>query len=98
MHNQYQETLAERSMVIEPAGEGEYWTFHWYVDPISNGSAKWHRFFAHVHPNGFVDMIGMWIARSEEEKIAQEQAIQFAKDRFKRVGLEKEDIDEASGD
>ncbi len=98
IRNPYQETLAERSLLIEPAEEGEYWIFHWYVDPILNGLAKWHRFFAHVSPDGFVDMVGMWIATSEEEKIVQEQAIQFAKDRFKRVGLEKEELDETSGD
>lgn len=98
IRNPYQETLAERSLSIEPAEEGEYWTFHWYVDPILNGMSKGHRFLAHVSPDGKVDMIGMWIALDEEQSLVQEQAIQFAKDRFQRVGLEEEEIDETSGD
>ena len=90
IHNPYQDTLAERSLVIEPAEEGEYWTFHWYVDPLSYGLSKWHRFFAHVDPDGKVDMIGMWVATSEEESLAQEQAIAFAKARYERYGLDEQ--------
>ncbi len=93
IRNQYQEILAERSLSIEQAEEGEYWTFHWYIDPISNGLSKWHRFFAHVYPDGKVDMIGMWVALDEEQSIAQEQAIQFAKDRYERLGLDEENTE-----
>ncbi len=98
IRNPYQEALAERSLVIEHAEEGEYWTFHWYVDPILNGMAKWHRFVAHINPDGKVEMIGLWFALDEEQILAQEQALQFAQDRFQRVGLEEEELDETSGD
>ncbi len=91
--NPYQEQLAERSLEVGPAEEGQYWTFYWYVNPISNGLSKGHRFFAHVYPEGRVDMIGMWIALNDEEKIAQQQAIQFAKQRYERYGLNEEDLE-----
>lgn len=99
-HNQYQKVLAERVMEIESVGfggPGEYWRFRWYIDPISNGLAKWIQLTAHVSEESGVRMLGMPVALSEEESLAQEQAVQFAKDRFKRVGLEKEEIDETSG-
>ena len=89
IRNPYQEELAERSLVVHEAENGEGWEFHWYVDPITNGLSKWHRFFAHVSLDGDVDMLGMWIALNEEERFAQEQAIQFVKDRYERYGLDE---------
>ena len=88
MRNPYQETLAERSMVTEPAGDGEYWEFRWYIDPISNGLSKWIRLTAHVSEES-VRMIGMPVARDEEEMLAQEQAYQFVKERYERIGLDE---------
>lgn len=88
MRNPYQETLAERSMVTEPAGPGEYWEFRWYIDPISNGLSKWICITAHVSEES-VRMIGMPVARDEEEMLAQEQAYQFVKERYERIGLDE---------
>lgn len=93
IHNQYQEILAERSMDIEPAGPGEYWRFRWYIDPISNGLANWIQLTAHVSEDSGVRMLGMPVALSEEEMLAQEQAVQFAKDRYERLGLDEEDTE-----
>lgn len=89
IQNPYQAALAERSLVVEAADKGEYWTFHWYVDPLSNGLSKWHRFVAHVHLDGRVGMIGMTAATDEEEALAQEQAMAFAKARYERIGLDE---------
>ncbi len=93
IHNQYQEILAERSLVIHAAEDGEGWEFYWYIDPITNGLSKLRRFFAHVSFEGQVDMLGMWTATSDEDRIAQQQAIQFVKDRYKRFGLNEEDTE-----
>jgi hypothetical protein len=92
IRNHYQETLAERSLVVHETGDGgEGWEFYWYEDPITNGLAKGHRFFAHVSSDGFVSMIGMWVALNEGQRLAQEQAMQFAKKRFTEVGLEEKE-------
>jgi len=96
IHNQHQENLAERSLVIESFGEGEAWTFYWYMDPIVKGLTESYRFHATVTPDGQVSMHGMWIALSERERLAQDQAIQFVKDRFGRVGLNEENTEGGS--
>ena len=91
IYNPYQETLAERSLVVhETGGDGEGWEFYWYEDPITNGLAKGHRFFAHVSSDGFVRMIGMGVARYKGEMLAQEQAMRFARKRFEEVGCVKD--------
>ncbi len=89
IHNPHQEVLAERSLVVHEAEDGEGWEFHWYEDPLTNGLTKWHRFFAHVSPDGEVRMIGMPVALSEEEALAQEQAVAFVHARYKRNGLDE---------
>ncbi len=95
IHNQYQETLAERSMIIEPDGEGENWSFRWYTDPISNGLAKWAQYSVHVS-EGYIAFHGMVMPRDEEEVVAMDEAIEFVKDRFRRVGLNEEDTEGGS--
>jgi uncharacterized protein (DUF1697 family) len=98
IRNAYQEILAERSMVIEPAGPGEYWRFRWYIDPISNGLAKWIQLTAHVSEEENVRMIGTPVALDMEESAAQEQAFQFIKERYERYGLTEEDEEEDEED
>ncbi len=93
IHNQYQEILAERSLVVHAAENGEGWEFHWYIDPITNGLSKLRRFFAHVSSEGEVNMLGMWLATNDEDSVAQQQALQFVKDRYKRLGLNEEDTE-----
>lgn len=93
IYNQYQEVLAERSLVVHDASNGEGWEFYWYIDPITNGLSNSHRFFAHISFEGEVNMLGMWIALNDEEKIAQQQAIQFVKQRYERYGLNEEDTE-----
>lgn len=93
IRNPHQENLAERSLEVNPAEEGEYWKFYWFMDPIVSGLAESYRFYAHVSPEGQVSMIGMWVATNERESLAQEQAIQFVKDRFERYGLDAEDTE-----
>jgi len=93
IHNQHQENLAERSLEIHQSTDGEYWQFYWFMDPLSRGLSESYRFYAHVSPDGQVSMIGMWMATNERESLAQEQAIQFAKDRYERVGLSEEDTE-----
>ena len=93
IHNQYQENLAERSMFRESAGDGEYWDFRWYIDPISNGLSKWIHLRVHVSDESGVRMLGMPIARDDEELLAQEQAVQFVKDRYERLGLDEENTE-----
>ena len=90
IHNHYQRSLAERSMVIEPSGDGEDWSFRWYVDPISNGLSKWQQYIVHVS-EGFIAYHGMVMPRNEEERIAMEQAMEFVKERLSTVGFEKEE-------
>jgi hypothetical protein len=79
-------------MHIEPAGDGEYWEFRWYIDPISNGLGNWIRLIAHVSEDG-VRMIGMPVARSEEESVAQQEAVAYIKDRYERLGLDEENTE-----
>lgn len=92
IRNQYQLDLAERSLVIEPGEDGESWSFRWYVDPISNGLSKWYQFQAYVHEDG-IQMLGMLMPRDEEEMLAQEQAVQFIRERYERLGLDETDYE-----
>ena len=90
MRNVYQETLAERSLVISPAYEGELWTFRWYVDPISNGLSKGFNIQAYVYPNGAVMVVGLSKFK-DEEVIAQQQAESFIKENYERLGFQEEE-------
>lgn len=91
MRNPYQERLAEHSLVSTPAGNGEYWDFTWFIDPITNGLANWLKFTAHVSEDG-VSMVGLRVALDEKEIGEQENAIQFIKERYERFGLNEEDM------
>ncbi len=95
IYNQYQEILAERSMVIEPDGDGENWSFRWYADPISNGLSKWTQYNVRVS-EGYIEFYGMQMPRDEEEMVEMDRATQFVKARYGRVGLSEEDTE--SGD
>ncbi len=95
IYNQYQEILAERSMVIEPNGSGENWSFRWYTDPISNGLSKWTQYNVRVS-EGYIECYAMQMPRDEEEMVEMDQAMQFVKARYGRVGLNAEDTE--SGD
>ena len=90
MLNPYQERLAERSMVIELSGNGENWSFRWYVDPISNGLAKWHQYHVYVS-KGYIAFHGLPMPRDEEEELAMNQAMAFVKKRYERFGSDEEE-------
>lgn len=92
IHNQYQEDLAERTMVIEPDGDGELWHFRWYIDPISNGLSKWHQYHVFVS-DGYIAFHGLAMPRDEEEMLAMDQAMEFVKERFRKVGLSEENTE-----
>jgi hypothetical protein len=89
VRNIYQEKLAERSLVVEAAADGEYWTFHWYMNPLSNGLSRWHRISAHIYSNGDIALHGMWMPKDEEEIFEFEQAMKFIKNRYKEVGFDE---------
>jgi len=90
IRNEYQLGLAEQSLVIDAAENGEVWSFRWYVDPISNGLAKWYQFQVYVHEDG-IQMLGISPPRDEEEFFAQEQAARFVRERYERIGLDEPD-------
>ncbi len=90
----YQRTLAEVSLNVSPAsdGNGEVWYFYWYMDPLTRGLSESYRFSVHISFDGTISMLGMWIALNEREETAQRQAIQFVKERYQRYGLEEREI------
>jgi hypothetical protein len=90
MYNHYQELLAERSMIVEPSGDGEDWSFRWYTDPISNGMSKWQQCIVHVS-EGFIAFHGMPLPRDEAEMVAMDQAMQFVKERLSRTVFEEKE-------
>jgi len=89
IYNQYQESLAERSMVVEPNGDGEIWSFRWYADPIAKGLADWKQYTAHVS-DGYITFHGMTMPRNEAEMVEMDRAMQFVKARYERVGLDEQ--------
>ena len=90
IYNRYQEELAERSLVIEPDGDGETWNFRWYADPITKGLSKWTHYSVRIS-DGFIAFHGLAMPRDEEEMIEMDRAMQFVKARYERVGLSEED-------
>ena len=83
IQNPYQEALAERSLTIEAAGDGEYWEFRWYIDPLTNGLAKWLPITAYVS-EGDIRVLGGPVPRDMEELNEREKAVQFIKNRFEK--------------
>lgn len=92
MLNPYQEKLAERSLVVETDSSGETWSFRWYIDPISNGLAKWHQYHVHVS-KGYIAFYGLAMPRDDEEELAMNQAMEFVKKRYEGFGLDEEDTE-----
>ncbi len=90
MYNQYQEALAERSMIVEPDGSGENWSFRWYADPISKGLSDWKQYTVHVS-EGYIAYHGMAMPRNKEEMVEMNRAMQFVTERYERYGLDEED-------
>lgn len=91
IYSRFQESLAEYSMVIEPDGDGENWSFFWYTDPISNGMSKWTQYNVQIS-DGHIALHGMTVPRSEGEMVEADRAMQFIKARYyERFGSDETD-------
>ncbi len=88
IHNPYQVMLAERSLVVEEAEDGEYWNFRWYIDPFTNGLAKWEQFFVHISSEGDISVMGALIAPPDSDVgMMERDAVEFVRDRYAQFGL-----------
>lgn len=91
IRNHYQEELAERSLFVEVMGDGELWKFRWYVDPIVNGLSRYYNFVGHVSEDGEAFLVRTYVPWAEEEQVAEQQALEFLKERYERIGLDATD-------